>query len=199
MIARIALVDSRSQDGDGSSAGFQGATVCGRINTPGKSRNNGHATLRQIAGKHQGRILAVGRTAARTDQGNAGLIQALCPRAFYIEDDRRVVNLTQERRINAVVEHEQVTAQITNFLNLDFRFRVEVSGDNAVDGFGQNSQLGQFAARRAVDRLSRAEAFQQFGGGARPDAGGHVECYPVTHTISEFSQIAECGILKGLS
>jgi len=51
---------------------------------------------------------------------------------------------------------------------------MQVASDNAIDRFRQEAALLQLYPGCAINCFGRPETFEEFGSGARSDAGGHV-------------------------
>src|SRR5205807_2638730 len=89
--------------------------------------------------------------------------------------------LAQQRRINAVVQHQDVAAKLTHAFNLGLSTRLQLAVGNALDTLRRQSQQGQLSTRRIEDRFCRSEVFQETSRHAWPYAGSHVEGDPVFH------------------
>jgi hypothetical protein len=118
MIAWIDLIQTGSHHGDRATAGFESSAMGRGVDTARQSGDDRDTPLGQLARKHQRRVLAVGRTAARAHDGDTRPFQALCPGTFQVEDHGRIVGFSQQRGINTIVEDQDLTAQTAHFANL---------------------------------------------------------------------------------
>src|SRR5207237_239594 len=139
---------------------------------------------------HQCSVLTIGRTSTRADDCDTGPFETIGPGAPNVQDDRWIVSLAQQRRINAVVEHQDVAAKLTHAFNLGLSARLQLAVGNALDTLRRQPQQGQLSTRRIEDRFCRSEVFQETSRHAWPYAGSHVESDPIFHRF----QNADCGM-----
>src|SRR5687767_12678668 len=91
-----------------------------RIDATRHSGNDRDAALGQFARQHQRGVLAVRRTTTRSDDRDAWSLEAFCPGAAHVQDDRWIVRLSQKRWIDTIVQHNDVAAELADAVNLTF-------------------------------------------------------------------------------
>src|SRR4030095_7883130 len=114
----------------------------------------------QIARKHQRGILSISGGTARAHYRNTRSFETLFPLAFHVQRDRWVEDLPQQRRINTIIENQDLGAEKLDVLAFEFSKFEQVLCDDAVYRFRQESQLFEFCSCSPKHRLCRTETFE---------------------------------------
>ena len=106
MAAWVIAVDAAPEDGDRASAAGQSAAVRLAVHASGQTAHDDNPGGGQLQCELTSHLGAVGRAAARSDDGNRGIEQSGCG-AAHVEPLGRIVKLPQEMRIARITAPER--------------------------------------------------------------------------------------------
>src|SRR5437868_2892845 len=95
----------------------------GRIDAASASANHGHADISQLVSELAGCFLSVGRRHPRADQGD-GVLVLLRKGTLHVENDRWIINFSQERRVFGVELSHDFAAEFTDALEFTFEINL---------------------------------------------------------------------------